>query len=290
MAKISIKDQINDIFTAYFGRTPLRQRLEDIDKENTALQRWTDMQNLKEEIGDLLASAIQLCNECGWDYHEVIETTLAKIARRKNQYVSLGRKTRVALYGGAFNPVHEGHIAVAQFVLNASAMFDEVWLVPCYQHMGHKDLASPQDRITMCEIAAKKDGRIRVFDYEITHKLAGETYYFIQKLLADTFYTDQYEFAYIIGQDNANTFDKWVNYAHLEKMIPFIVVPRKGITPIKNAWYLKSPHIYMTDEHTIPDFSSTTIRDAFFARKDPVPLGLAVPVLNYIQQHTLYCR
>jgi len=79
--------------------------------------------NLKEEAGDLLASVIQLHTENGWS---IEEKTLEKIQRRKQQYRTLGRKTKVAIYGGAFDPITKGHIQVAQFILNTSKEFDEV--------------------------------------------------------------------------------------------------------------------------------------------------------------------
>lgn len=257
-----LQKEVGKVFTASFGRTPLRQRLEDIGKECTELCRYIDLRNLREETGDLLASTLALCEENGWSATELIEDTLNKIERRKLQYQTLGRKVYVALIGGAFNPVTNGHIKLAQFVLNSSKTFDEVWLVPCYSHMYGKQMATPEQRLEMCRLATKVDGRIKVCDYEIVHKLKGETYHFLKQLLAEDFAKDQYDFSYIIGLDNANTFDKWVNYEDLERMMRFIVVGRQGVErDAKVNWYLKPPHIYLTpDKSDIPEVSSTQVR------------------------------
>ena len=204
----------------------------------------------------------------------------------------LGRKTTVAILGGAFNPVTLDHIRVAQFVLNTSRTFDEVWLMPCFSHLYHKELVSAEQRLEMCRIAAKKDGRIRVSDYEIKHELSGETYQLVKRLQSDPeLLSDRFDFSLIIGMDNANTFDKWVNYENLERMIRFVVVPRVGVLrDSKVNWYLKPPHIYLADtDKVIGDGSSTKVREAFkkglgWDTENLLDQG----VYQYIKDHDLY--
>ena len=82
------------------------------------------------------------------------------------QYKTLGRKTDVLLLGGAFNPIHNDHIQMIQFALDASREFDEAWLIPCCQYMFSKELASFEDRVEMCRLAAEVDARIKVCTYE----------------------------------------------------------------------------------------------------------------------------
>jgi nicotinate (nicotinamide) nucleotide adenylyltransferase len=281
----SLQRKIEKVFLTYFGRTPLRQRLEDISKECTELTRFIDLRNLEEETGDLLASTLMLCNENGWDADKLVSATLEKIKRRQLQYQALGRKVSVALIGGAFNPVTNGHIKLAQFVLNSSKTFDEVWLVPCYGHMYGKQMATPEQRLEMCRMAVKVDGRIKVCDYEISHKLKGETYHFLKQLLSEDFAKDQYDFSYVIGLDNANTFDKWVNYEDLERMMRFVVVGRQGVKRDEKVnWYLKPPHIYlMPDKEDIPEVSSTQVREAVALAKYEDAAKLVDPsVYQYI--------
>lgn len=289
-----LKDKVKKTFEV-FENTPFGERLEDINRQFFDLIRFTDLNNLKQATGNLMASLIQLCNESGWDFNEVVEQTLKTIDSRKEQYKSLGRKKRIALYGGAFNPVQNGHIEVAKFVLK-TAKVDEVWLVPAFEHMYNKEMVSTTQRLKMCELSVQEYPNIRVFDYEIGHELKGETYKFIKKLLSDNEY-DNFEFFMVIGQDNANNFHEWYNFEHLQKLLPFIIVPRKGIDEDKNVdWYKQKPHIYLNKETDIPELSSTDVRQYLTLYSDNSeflkPLGKMMnkDVLEYIIERALYFK
>jgi len=268
----------------------LRERLSDIQNEFFELMKWQDVNNLKEETGDLLASLLKLCSESDWNAEDLILNTIKKIDSRADQYKTLGRKTRVAILGGAFDPIHVSHIQLAQFVLNASGQFDEVWLMPAYNHMYNKDMVSAEHRLKMCEISAKVDNRIKVFDYEIKNKLKGETYYFFKKLKEEKELTEKYQFSMIMGLDNANTFDKWVNYEELERLAQFVVVPRLGVERDLNVnWYLQKPHIFLNKETYIREISSTEIRESLKFNLPTIPTNyLDKGVYEYIIKNKLY--
>jgi len=288
-----LQQKINETFEKNFGYTPLGERLKDIQREFFELMKWNDIKNLKEESGDLLASLIQLHNESGWDVEENLNNTIDKINSRYLQYKSLGRKTKVAIFGGAFNPITIGHIQTAQFVLNTSGEFDEVWLMPAFNHMYNKHMVSAEDRLRMCELASEIDGRIKVFDYEIKNELAGETFNFFKRLKTEKTLTERYNFSMIIGLDNANTFDKWVNYEELERMIRFVVVPRKGIERDMNVdWYLKEPHIFLNNESDAIKVSSTEVRAILnqdgIAKYKELEGKLHPDVIRYIYNNKLY--
>jgi nicotinate-nucleotide adenylyltransferase len=256
-----LQTQTGELFRRSFGRTPLNQRLEDIFNEALELRRFVDIGNLREETGDLLSSVLALCHECGIDAADAIKATHDKIQAREHQYKGLGRKVKVALLGGGFDPPTLGHLAVAKFVLDSSKTFDEVWLVPCYQHMYNKELAPTEHRLAMCELMARCDGRIRTFDFEIVNQLRGETYNFVQRLLDEPLAQNECDFSIIIGMDNANTFDRWVNFQELERMIRFVVVPRAGEQRDESVdWYLKPPHLFLRPDSALPETSSTDAR------------------------------
>lgn len=266
----NIQQEINECFLDHFGYTPLTDRLEDVQGECQELMNHTDVRNLKEETGHLLTSVLQLCNENDFDPEELIHNTLNTIKGRAEQYKSLGRKVNVAILGLAANPIHIGHIQLAQFVLNVSKKIDEVWLMPSYNHMQKDDMVSAEHRLEMCKLAAKVDKRIKVFDYEIVNELGGETYYLFKKLKVEktitieknTYPADKFRFYMIIGLDNANKFHTWVNFQELEKMVKFIVVPRKGVERDYDVdWYTQKPHIFLNSETPIMDVSSTEIRN-----------------------------
>ena len=286
----NLQNIVKETFEYHFGYTPLNERLKDIQKEFFELMKWQDINNLKEETGDLLASLIQLCNESGWDVDELIQNNISKIKKRELQYRSLGRKVNVAILGGAFNPITKGHIQLAQFVLNSSNEFDEVWLMPVYKHMFSKEMVSSEHRLEMCRIAAQVDGRIKVFDYEIKNQLGGETYNLFKRLKQDEELNNKYNFSMVIGLDNANSFHKWVNFQELERMVRFVVVPRKGYKRDESVtWYLERPHIYLNSECDIIEVSSTMVRD-ILENKDNQHLDnfLDKNVINYIMKNGLY--
>lgn len=280
-------------FRSTFGRTSLSARQKDILGEALEVSRFTDIKNLRSEMGQLLCSVLAGISECDWDAKELINETIELIESRKEQYLSLSRKKKVALLGGAFDPITKGHIEVAQFVLNASGEFDEVWLTPCYQHMYNKEMAPPKDRVEMCKLATENDKRIKVFTYEIENKFAGETYHLVNRLMNDAIfsYTSTHNFSMIIGQDNANTFDKWYNYKELEKLIRFVVVPRAGIpTDFKVDWYLNPPHIYLRPDDPIMTVSSTMVREHLRCgtANNIIKDFVDEKVLDYINEHGLY--
>ena len=207
-------------------------------------------------------------------------------------------KINVAILGGAFNPIHKSHIDVAKSVLDNCKQINEVWITPCFTHKYNKDMVSSEHRLNMCKLASNVDGRIKVFDYEIKNQLSGETYNFVKRLKTETELTEKYKFSMVIGLDNANTFDKWVNYEELEKLMSFVVIPRKGYTRDENVdWYLKYPHIYLNNENKIIEISSTEVRDMFKSfYNDTTPKYkyhdflkfLNKDVLDYILEHELY--
>lgn len=282
-----LQTKVNDAFLAAFGRTPLEQRLDDIMGEATEAKRFTDIPNLKEEAGDLLCSVLQLMNECGWDAEELANATLDKIKRRNDQYKALGRKVKVAILGGAFDPVTNGHIACAQHVLNEAKEFDEVWLMPCLQHMYNKDMAGTEHRLAMCRLAAAPDKRISVSNYEIKNRLSGETYQLMKRLFEEGFSKNKYDFSFIIGLDNALTFEKWVNFRYLEKHVRFVVVPRAGIDYDPSVqWFQKPPHIFLPGLHG-EEISSTLVR-GLVKDGENVDRFVAPAVADYIEKHGLY--
>ena len=263
-----IQKETAKLFVETFGRTPLRERLADVLGEATELSRATDIRNLREEFGDLLATTLVGIDECGWDAWDLIQENREKLILRKQQYASLGRKIKVAILGGAFDPVTKDHLNLAQFVLNTSRTFDEVWLLPCVNHMYGKKMTSVGHRLAMLNLAVKRDARIKVCQYEIENNLSGETYHTVKRLLEESWAKNQYDFSWIIGMDNANTFDKWVNYELLEKMIRFVVVSSAGRKPDPNInWYLQPPHIYLEGSDEIGNGSSSMVR-AWFMRRD----------------------
>jgi nicotinate-nucleotide adenylyltransferase len=199
-------------------------------------------------------------------------------------------KQNIAIFGGAFNPITNGHIQSAKFVLDNLKEIEEVWLSPCYQHTYGKDMAPSKHRMEMCKISTDTDPRIFVFPYQITHRLSGSTYEFFLDLHQRYSIFKDIEFHFIIGLDNALTLDRWVNPEALKKEAPFIVIPRPGYsTESHDEWFMKSPHIFLDIPHPIMEVSSTEIRDLLIAGKfEEASKKVPARVINYIIENNLY--
>lgn len=285
MTTQELSQSLHQYFIGCFGRTPIRQRLEDILGEAIELSRFTDVSHLQEEFGDLLTSVLVGISECGWNPEVLINNTLEKIERKRRQYQTLGRKTKIAILGGSFNPITVDHINLAKFVLNTSKTFDEVWLMPASKHM-EKNLVEFDHRYNMCALAAK-DKRIKVSRFEHEAGLCGDTLQLFKMLELSSNGTESYSL--IMGQDVANGFPSWSNFTDLERQIQMVVVPRKGVPlNLKNDWFLKPPHIYLANtDDSISDISSTDVRRMISCGLDTSGV-LDRDVREYIDQNNLY--
>lgn len=209
-------------------------------------------------------------------------------------------KLKVAILGGAMNPITIGHVKLAHFVLDKGG-FAQIWITPCYQHRYGKEMVSPEHRLKMCKMA-RKEWRVSVFDYEIKNKMKDGTYSFFKKLTQDEKFRD-IEFYCIIGSDNANTFDQWKDYKDLLQTVKFVVVVRKGITLEKKAEEWFRDHIILDPENfgdEIPSTASSRVRDALKviynkenrekieAAKNIIDAQLDEDVKKYILKEGLY--
>jgi nicotinate-nucleotide adenylyltransferase len=199
-------------------------------------------------------------------------------------------KKQAAVLGGAFDPITRAHIQIALFVLDRNLAFDEVWIMPCYRHIYDKKMASHRHRLAMCSIAASKESRVKVCDYEIRNEFIGGTYHLMKKLLKEEFIKDRFIISLIIGLDNANTFHSWVEHEALRKLIRFVVVPRQGVSVDPDVdWYRKPPHIYLEADKPIMKVSSTQVRELLHHGEYHKAEELLDPaVFAYIRKHVLY--
>lgn len=280
------QEKVLEKFMDVFGPTNLDERFADIKTQHDILQLFVNMDEAKQRLANLICSSMQLASECGWDVDELINQCLDNIEDLRPQYESLGRKTKVALFGGSFNPPHKGHVQFAEAILGAGVV-DEVWIVPCNQSRYGKPLESGADRIKMCEYATAHCGNIKVCDWEIRNDTAGETYRLMKQFLTDPEFK-AYDFYFAIGMDNAQKAPSWVNWKWLEKAVKFMVVPRKGYGEVYGIeWYKKDPHVCL-NEVEIMEVSSSEVRELML--KDDPKINELLPddVVEYIIHQDLY--
>lgn len=188
---------------------------------------------------------------------------------------------RVALYFGSFNPIHKGHIALAEMVLDQDKA-DEVILIvsPQNPHKIYTDLAPELMRFEMCELAcaaSKYPDRIRASAIEFTLERPSYTINTLRYLNEN--FGDKMEFILLLGADNISTIDTWYCYREILRDYPILVYPRKGCDPgsyIDDADYMESAPLY--------DYSATVVRMAL-RQNQPISDMVCLAVEEYIRKN-----
>jgi len=142
---------------------------------------------------------------------------------------------QIALYFGSFNPIHVGHLIVAQSVVELSHI-DQLWFIvsPQSPFKEKKSLLADRDRLHMVNEAIKDNDQLRSSDIEFTMPKPSYT---IDTLVYLNEKFPKHSFHLTMGGDNLEHLHKWKNYDLLIKDYPIIVYPRPGyhVKEIKEA-------------------------------------------------------
>lgn len=133
----------------------------------------------------------------------------------------------VGIFGGSFNPVHNGHIAVAESVLK-SGLADEVWLTLSPQNplkSGSSELIDDHQRLEMLRLAAEGLPGLRVCDIELCLPRPSYTINTLNELSRRH---PGIRFRLLIGADNMQIFDRWRAADEILERYSPIVYPRPG--------------------------------------------------------------
>lgn len=132
----------------------------------------------------------------------------------------------IGLFGGSFDPVHNGHIELAKTVLKNSHL-DEIWFIPTFdQPLKDDHVESFINRMKLLEVALKPYRNINICDIEASLPTPSYTYNTVNKLKK---LYPKYNLYWIIGDDQIPNLDKWYKIDELLKLIQFIVVNRNEI-------------------------------------------------------------
>ena len=191
----------------------------------------------------------------------------------------MSKPIRTALLGGTFNPLHNGHLAIARCVLE-QGLADEVWLLvtPCNPWKKDQKLLDDRLRYDMVADAVKDIPGIKASDYEFNLPKPSYTANTLRRISAD--YPDR-EFLLTIGADNWVKFENWREADFILNNYPIIVYPRQGY-PIESL----SGQVTLLD-CPLMDISSTRIRQMVH---EGTPINELVPasVARTIQELNLY--
>lgn len=188
---------------------------------------------------------------------------------------------KVGILGGTFNPPTNAHVQIASYVVK-TYICDEVWVMPCNLHR-FKSVNGHDNRLDMCELAFRKNTKIKVSTFEIDNNLSGSTFDLIKKLKEEF----NHEFYFIIGSDNAINFGKWHKYDSLINMVKFIIFKRKGV-PSNIPEVLKKQLILDVD--SLPEISSSQIRSWLKDINETLTVKkhIDAKVYDYIISNNLY--
>lgn len=190
---------------------------------------------------------------------------------------------QTGIFGGSFNPIHCGHIALAQEILRQTAL-DEIWLMVSPQNplKRQSDLLCDNERLRLARKALRGIEGISASNFEFTLPRPSYTWNTLQALSKT--YPDR-SFTLIIGGDNWTLFDRWYHADDIRLHYPIVVYPRPG--------YLPAPHLSADSQLTLPpvtmvdcplfDVSSTEIRQR--ARQGDSLEGLVPdPIIDDVKQ------
>lgn len=189
---------------------------------------------------------------------------------------------KAGLYFGSFNPVHVGHLVIANY-MTAYTDLDEVWFVvsPQNPHKKKEGLLDGSYRLELVRLAVEGDERLQVSDIEFF--MPRPSYTFDTLALLKEHYPGVL-FTVLMGSDNLENLHKWKNYESIVNHYSVIVYPRPGFdeaqtTPHKN--------IVIASGAPLMEISSSFIREGIKKGRD-MRHFLPEKCWSFIEKNELY--
>ena len=190
-------------------------------------------------------------------------------------------KIKAGLFFGSFNPVHIGHMVIANYMLSFTEL-DEVWFVlsPHSPHKRKRGLLDPWLRLEMLHLALGDYPGFRVSDIEL---FLPQPSYTVVTLAHIREKHPDHSFSLIMGSDNLASLEKWFNYKIIVDNYPVYVYPRPGHESVKSPGGAK---VVFTETPLI-EISSSFIRSGIKEGKD-MKFFLPEKVYSYILREQIY--
>lgn len=196
-------------------------------------------------------------------------------------------KMKTGLFFGSFNPIHQGHLDIANYMAEFTDL-DEIWfIVSPHNPLKERDtLLSDFHRLEMVRIAVEENNKIKspikLQHADIEFDLPQPSYTInTLKHIKEKF--PEKEFALIVGSDNLSQFDKWKDYKMILENYELYVYPR----PQSDGGELSNHHNVKLINAPLIDISSDDIRKLLGEGKDVRDM-LPGSVLRYIKEQHLY--
>jgi len=191
------------------------------------------------------------------------------------------------VFGGTFDPIHNGHIAVARSVFEALNLDQVLFVVTSDQWLRENPpVASAADRFHMVELAVNNVLEFTASDVDILREGSTYTVDTLRDIRAQ--FDDSTELFLIVGADSASSMDRWKDAGQIGSLAKIVAVGRPGQSfdtkslddshPASGAEYVEGPMI---------DVSATRVR-GFLSDGRSIGELVAGPVVEYIEKQSLY--
>ena len=190
---------------------------------------------------------------------------------------------KIGLYFGTFNPIHVGHLIIANHMAEHSDL-DQVWMVVTPHNPLKKKSTLLDDfhRLQMVHLATEDFPKLKPSDIEF--KLS-QPNYTVNTLVHLEEKFPNHQFSLIMGEDNLKSLHKWKNYEVILQNHEIYVYPRIS-SEVDNLELKNHPKIHLIDAPVV-EISSTFIRNNIKAGKNIQPL-LPTKVWEYIDHNNFY--
>jgi nicotinate-nucleotide adenylyltransferase len=190
---------------------------------------------------------------------------------------------KIGLYFGTFNPIHIGHLIIANHIAEYSDL-DQIWMVvtPHNPHKNKSSLLNDYHRLHMVHLATEDFPKIQPSDIEF--KLP-QPNYTVNTLAHLQEKYPKHEFSLIMGEDNLNSLHKWKNFEIILQNHDIYVYPRFNSGEIDEQ-FVNHPKINRVGAPVI-ELSSTFIRENIKNGKNVVPM-LPNKVWEYMEHNNFY--
>lgn len=170
---------------------------------------------------------------------------------------------KTGLFFGSFNPIHVGHLIIAEFMVQYGRL-DKVWFVVSPQNpfKVNESMLHEEKRLELVKLAIENDARFEATDVEFSMEQPSYTHKTLKHLFAKH---PEHDFVLITGSDNLEEFDKWKNYEDILEMIDVYVYPRHGFS---GSRFLQHPRVHLKAAPVI-EISSTFIRQSIAEGRCP---------------------
>lgn len=195
------------------------------------------------------------------------------------------KKLKTAILGGSFNPIHNGHIKIAQYICNSFG-YERIIFIPSFisPHKNPFDYIKPIDRFNMTKIAITNYQNFVIDDYELNEQAISYTINTIKHIYQK--YDDiESKLTLIIGSDLIADFDKWYKASDIAKEVDIIALSRTEDKKVEHKNIEKyNMHLVYID---YIDIASTTIRENI-DNPSIIKEMLDANVYKYMKENNLY--